>query len=1361
MKKQLLRAHWILLLTFLSISAFGQPQAHFAHNHDHESKPLFIENKNQWHENVEYKTGFNGSVNLFLEKTGFTYVLSNPEDLQQIHDLALKDRKKLNDLVIRNHAYKVHFLGANDPTLSSEHPQTFYHNYFLGNDKSKWSSRVQLFEEVTYENLYDQIDLIAYSQDGHFKYDFVVNPGANVSDLKLKYEGADGLKLIYGDLNIETSIHKIVEQKPYAYQIIDGEKTVVKCNYSLEGDVLSFDFPNGYDIGSQLIIDPTVIAATLSGTSTNQNFGHSATYDNTGNIYTGGRSFGTGYPTTTGAFQLNYGGGGTDVAISKYNSTGTGLVYATYIGGSGEDYPHSIVTDFNEQLYIYGSSNSNNYPVTQNAFQQNNGGGTDIIVTVLNDDGTELVGSGYFGGNDTDGLNSSQLNSNYGDDFRGEIVLDAQNNIYVVSSTSSIDFPVSGNGYDQTFNPVGGGFFDKAQDAVVFKTNSDVSVLYFSTYLGGDEPDIGNGIRVDDFGKVYVTGTAGASNFPTSPTAVQPDWPGGEENAYLAVLSADGSSLLASTFWGSSFDEHSYFIDLDDENNVHIYGQSSGGSMPVSMGVYSNPGSRQFISAFTKDLNQVVYSTVVGTGNSFDVDFVPVAFMVDKCDGIYFSGYYATGGLPTTLDAVDISPGTFYLGVLKPYAEDLSYGTYYGDADHVDGGTSRFDKGGIVYQGVCSCTFTGVLNTIPGSWATNQTTTCDVGAFKIDFDIETVTALGTAMPDASGCAPFTVDFLYTGQDANMWLWDFDDGDTSTLENPTHTFLEAGSYDVVLIASKTDACNPVDTFHLTIDVLDIDADANIVDTTMCGNQPIFLDATTQNATYLWQDGTSASTYTAFSPGIYWVEVSISGCSKIDSFIVSPASQLDIDLGPDTSVCDFPSIFLNGSDPGAVSYTWNNGTTNPSLTATVSGTYWVETIDTIGCVTRDSIVLDFGTTPAPYLGVDTTLCQEDQLNLTTPGMNVTYLWSNNSIGTDLNVSQPGIYWVELDNNGCKARDSIEIGYYPPLLVDVDGMDILCANDCNGESLATPSGGSGSGYIFEWSNSEITDALSNLCPNPYSVTVTDDAGCTGEGDVTIGAPPPLEMFITTRDVDCPGDGNGAIEITTVNGGVPFYMYSVNNEPFSEINGAAGLSGGDYFVQVIDENGCLISDTINIHEPPGYIIDAGSDIRILLGEETQLNGIVLPANGQVITWTPPDFLNCDNCPEPYLRPTQSMLYTFTVTDPASGCFLIDSVLVEVDPVRNVFIPNAFSPNGDGTNDFFTIFGGIAVEEILEFKIFDRWGELVYENSNFQPNDPKLGWDGVLDGKTMNPGVFTYFAKISFLDGVTEFYDGDVTLLR
>ena len=1360
MKNVDLRSILIYLLTnLLFFPILAQPSIHMAHGHHHEEQIQFVKNQNQWQEQILFKTGFDGSVNLFLEENAFTYVLSHPGDLKQVHDLAIVNRNALEVLNIRHHAYKVHFVGANKPKLRGERQKAHYHNYFLGDDRTKWAGKVPVYEGVEYQNLYNGVDLKAYSQHGHLKYDFIVNPGANPAQLTLNYEGVDELNLVAGDLQIRTSIHTVYEKKPYAYQIIEGKMVEVPCHYQLDQQNLSFIFPEGYNTDYQLIIDPTVVAATLSGTNGAQNFGHSATYDNGGNMYTAGRSFGPGYPATIGAYQTTYGGGGTDIVVSKYNPTGSNLIYASYIGGGGEDLPHSIITDFNQQLYIYGSSTSFNYPTTPNAIQSSKKGGADIIVSVLNADGSDLVGSTYLGGSSDDGLNNSTLNANYGDNYRGEIIIDAQNNIYVVSSTNSSNFPVTSGAFDQSFNSDGGTIFVQAQDAVVFRANSDLSVLYWATYLGETDPDIGNGIRVDDQGNVYVTGTAGDSDFPTNFQAVQPNWPGGEENAYVVKISADGSTLLSSTFWGSPFDEHAYFIDLDDDGNVHIYGQSTGGSMPVTPGAYANPNSRQFITAFDENLTGVVYSTIVGTGSPFLVDFVPVAFMVDKCDGIYFSGYEATGGLPLTADAIVNAPGTFYLGVLEPLATGLSFGTYYGNADHVDGGTSRFDKGGVVYQGVCSCTFTGILNTTGSAWATSQSTDCDVGAFKIDFDIETVTAQGTAMPATSGCVPFDVQFTYTGQDAIAWDWDFDDGGKSNDMDPFHTFMQAGTYEVVLIATNPNACNPVDTFHLTIDVLD--GSSVLLDTAMCDNTPIFLDATTQNASYLWQDGYTGATYTVTTPGIYWVEVNIGACTRVDSFNIVPLSSLDINLGTDTSYCDVSSVLLNGFNPGGVDYTWSTGSNLPTINVGASGLYWVEIVDTMGCLSRDSIEIDFGITPQPYVGPDTTLCDGDNTILESPDVDVTYLWSTGSTEEFIVVDQQGIYWVELDNNGCINRDSILVEYFPPLTVGIDGTDILCAGECNGTSTAIPSGGSANGYIFDWDNGQTDTSLIDLCANTYFITVTDNAGCTGIADLTIQEPPPLDMLINKRDVECPFDNDGAIEVTTVAGGVPSYLYSFDNEPFTEINGIANLPGSDVWVQVMDANGCIIEDTITIEEPDSYDIYAGEDEVILLGEKTQLDPVILPFTNQEVQWSPPIFIDCPECPNPTVNPIETTEYTLTVTDPESGCFLKDSVLIRVELLRDVYIPNAFSPNGDGNNDSFTLYAGPAVESILDFKIFDRWGNLVFDNQEFAPNDPGLGWDGIFDGKLMNPAVFTFFAQVRYVDEEILLFEGDVTLVR
>ncbi len=552
--------------------------------------------------------------------------------------------------------------------------------YILGNDPARWASKVPVYHKVVYDNIYKDIQLATYSEEGNFKYDFIVAPNADANQIQLQYEGVDGLEVKEGNLIVETSVETVTELKPYAYQIINNQQEAIACNYILTNNTITFQFPEGYNEQLPLIIDPVVVGATLSGSSTT-NYGHTATFDNAGNIYAGGIAFGDGYPTTTGAFQENY-GGAVDIGMSKYNADASDLIYATYIGGSESDYPHSIIVDFNNQLCVLGSSSSANYPTSTNAVQSNSGGGTDIVITKLNADGSAMIGSTFMGGSQADGLNSSFLNNNYGDNRRGEIVLDNQGNIYIASCTLSDDFTVTANAFQSSLNeePT----TNVVQDGVVFKINSDLSTLFWSTYLGGKGSDICLGLRVDEFNDVFVTGYAGDANFPMVTGGVQETWPGGQESGYVVKLTSDGSAMTHGTFWGTEGDEHSFFIDIDEQDQIHIYGTTTG-EMEITPNTYSyNEGSRQFIAAFTNDLTALVYSTVIGTGSTSFNDFVPIAFMVDKCNSIYFSGHGTANGLPTTPDAFLTSGNVFYLGVLEPLAADLSFGTYYGNAGHVD-----------------------------------------------------------------------------------------------------------------------------------------------------------------------------------------------------------------------------------------------------------------------------------------------------------------------------------------------------------------------------------------------------------------------------------------------------------------------------------------------------------------------------------------------------------------------------------------------------------------------------------------------------------------------------------------------------
>ncbi|MDP4268222.1 MAG: hypothetical protein Q8880_12405, partial [Bacteroidota bacterium] len=506
----------------------------------------FIENKNQWDKKILFKTEIAGG-DLYLEKDGFTYNFLNQEDLVKFkghnhshgheEDISLKN-KSLNrriPIVIRGHAVKLKFLNSNQSSnVSAEKPLDEYNNYYIGKDESKWASKVKIFQNVIYNNLWNNINMKVYSRGPNPKYDFILNPGAKLENIAMKYEGANNVYIRRGNLIIETSVNNITELKPYAYQIIKGQIKVVDCKFILNNtdSVITFSFPEGYDKSKMLVVDPELILATFSG-SKSDNWGFSATYDNEGHTYMAGLCFGTQYPVTTGAYQMQFNGGdslylwwyniyypGVDIAIMKFDSTHAGSqtpvkkIYATYLGGSGEEMPHSLIVNSNNELLVYGTTGSPDFPTTQNAYNRTFKGGTEIIldnvlwfrqgsdifISKFNADGSKLLASTLIGGTNNDGFNSDKvqnpdwmgdpvdesiygvLKTNYADEVRGGIMVDENNNVYVVSSTHSKDFPVTANAFQKTF--AGG-----RQDGCVFKMDNNLSALIWSSYLGGTGND--------------------------------------------------------------------------------------------------------------------------------------------------------------------------------------------------------------------------------------------------------------------------------------------------------------------------------------------------------------------------------------------------------------------------------------------------------------------------------------------------------------------------------------------------------------------------------------------------------------------------------------------------------------------------------------------------------------------------------------------------------------------------------------------------------------------------------------------------------------------------------------------------------
>jgi gliding motility-associated-like protein len=1240
------------------------------------SQIAFVENKGQWDKRAMFRLNLpNGAM--FPETDGISYSFYKADNLD--HSLAHHNYKHINPVTnIQMHAYKMSFVNANISTPTASEQCSDYENYFIGNNPSKWGVKALRYKKLLWKNIYHQIDYTLYvNNDNSLQYDFVINPGGTAEDIKLKYEGQDTLFVDKeGKVVLITSVNRANELNPYAYQIIDNQKIQVKCTFLIRNNYLAFQFPDGYNESYPLIIDPVLVFCSYSG-STTDNWGFTATFDDYGNGYSGGIVFNVGYPTTLGAFQVNYGGGepydpnnpnyygvGCDIGIIKYSADGLQRLWATYLGGTtSEELPHSLVCNRSNDLIIMGTTGSSDFPTTVNAFDRTfNGGdtvvydnvirfshGTDIFVTRLSEDGSQLLASTYIGGSKNDGLNfrdfyvnfmmegnSNYLYYNYADGARGEVICDGAGNVYVGTCTFSSDFPVTPG----VFNPV----YSGNQEGVVFKLNPNFSQLLWSSFFGGSDDDAVYSLDIDANNDVYIGGGTLSANIPTTGGVYQPLNPGlGKANGFVAHISSTGSTLLASTYLGSSAYDQVYFVRVDKQKNVYVTGQTEAiGNTFIINAAYGNPSSGQFITKFPNNLSTPIWSTAFGTGLG-KPNISLTAFSVDYCNRVYVSGWgrewagdwatiHGTKNMDITTNAYQTQTDgqDFYLMVLADDASHLEYATYFGEIhpngssgycghDHVDGGTSRFDKRGNIYQSACASCGYGCNGfptyPNPGVWSPNnggynQTSNwvCNNALFKFSFALPLTVADFQA---PSVCVNTPVQFTNTSQLATQYSWNFGDGQTSTNANPTHTYTAPGTYNVTLIANNATSCNLADTIVRPLLVEQLVSQTS--DTMIClGNQvPITVSAsgTSSALTYIWST-THAIHDTLNSPltnptmnvspsqsQYYYVQVSSGVCTVIDSVHIN-VNSIHVQTSPDTTVCQNNQGVLHVTPintPGNITYQWNPvmyivsgaNTASPIVQPVQNTIYYVTATESHGCTTIDSVTVGIDVFTAQFSSIQPVLCHNEctgmiQVSLNNPFLPVTFLWSNGDTSSQINNLCVGSYFVTVtDGIGCTS--TLNTGFSNPPLLD-GTIQVLSPATCDqyhpntGSVQANGSGGT-PGYHYHWNTNDTIPYLQNLFAGNYSVTITDNHGCDTVLSAVINDPSPLQILAVPQPTSCYGycDGSSQVYITTQ--GVSPYTYLWNTGNVStQIN---QLCSGVYSITVTDSDYCVRVQSVVVSQP------------------------------------------------------------------------------------------------------------------------------------------------------------------------------------
>lgn len=554
MKNVLLRKSWVIGIIILFIGASVVPSigGSFRESNDltcasevvgnvmslenlGSTQLFFTENVGQFHEDVLYQVRTSAATVYLCQDEIVTVFSRSGEEDSEVEILSIVAK----------------LVGANkDATIQCEGVLPHHNNYFISNDPDKWYTDVSNYEAVCYNNIYTGIDLKYYCKENYLKYDFIVSPGVDPSVIKIQYEGIENLLLTsIGDIQIDTNFGSIYEMKPFIYQEINGVKQEIEGRYEIiEPDVFGFVIDESYNPSYPLVIDPTLVYSTYLG-GADYDIGRDIEVDSSGNAYIVGETASADFPLQNpyqGNYSLNV-----DAFVTKLSSTGSSLIYSTYLGGNSSDYGAGIDIDNNGLAGITGTTFSNNFPTFAAIFPNLNGL-NDAFVARLNAAGNGLIYSTYLGGEVWDwGL---------------DIAVDGNGCAYVTGNTNSLVFPVF-NAYSSNNN---GGF-----DIFVTKFDPPGGILLYSTYLGGSNHDLGEGIDFDSNGNAYVTGCTWSSNFPVI-VATAYDWSynGGADIciAILDTVTGGTGSLVYGTYIFGQGDDFGYDIAIDNNNIVYVTG---------------------------------------------------------------------------------------------------------------------------------------------------------------------------------------------------------------------------------------------------------------------------------------------------------------------------------------------------------------------------------------------------------------------------------------------------------------------------------------------------------------------------------------------------------------------------------------------------------------------------------------------------------------------------------------------------------------------------------------------------------------------------------------------------------------------
>lgn len=988
-----------------------------------DEQQIFRTNGGQFSEEVLYHTsGSNAAASFTRNEVRFSLI----KDVQLVENSADPFQTRASFL-----NWGIEFIGSNVQDIIPTQEVKRNIHYFGAQNAGK--SAVKEYRQISYREVYPNTDLIFYSAEhGALKYDFVLKPGGDISNIRLNYKGVKGLTVSdSGGLSVETDWGRFLEEKPYCYQWINGDKKEVEVAYLVrENSNLEFVIKSNYNPEFDLIIDPIYVdwSTYFYGTAVTGSYGWNYVLDididDEDYVYITGMTYNQSFSSQLGGYDTTY-NTGYDAFLCKITPKGDSLRYFTFIGGSNWEYSMNVAVGTSKEAVISGITWGAGYPTTSGAYDENGRtcGGSYCyqgFVTKFSKNGDSLVYSTYLGGRTYTSFSIDWI--------RGMQVTD-NGNVYLVGNTQAEDFPTTSGCYQSTYgghSTATGSWWWNSGDGFLTCLNSSGSALVFSTYIGGAGNDVAHDLYVAPGGEIYVVGKTSSTNFSTTPGAsVFNTYIKGSSDGFIVKLKKNGQKADFSKLMGGTGDESFEGIYANENGEPYIVGHTNSNDFPVSSNAMqkSNGGGYdlvvvKLISAGTN----FRYSTYLGGSGDdgyslYTYWFDNMSITANVKEEAIISATTKSNNFPITSDALQSTNnslswyGKLTISKINYQGTKLMYGTYFGGSGgEFPGGIRAKRVGCVTFVLFAGNSYSGDYPTTSGVYKPSRSTT---GTFWTGF----VTKFR--------------DTLYTEK--------------------------------ISLALK-------DT---------------IVE---CDNVFEILDAGNQGADFLWSDGWKDRYKIAKDSGTLWVQATY-GCDTVRDTVtieLEHSPKIPV-LGNDTTYCNiFPTLTLDAkNDTIYRSYLWHSGSTNQTIQVNKEGKYWVD-IKTPNCGTKtDTINLKLLKTPVVDLGADRIECDSVALTLNAGNLNneVKYRWNTKDSTATILVRDTGYFGVRVSNFCGSDTSDIHVGKYTFPMAVLPSDSIFC------DQVSWPlKGGDGkNGEIYSWKS--LDGSVTYATTPTYSMTTAHD--------------------------------------------------------------------------------------------------------------------------------------------------------------------------------------------------------------------------------------------------------------------------------